>query len=73
MSDVATSVDSDLVTHLAAAAPPPPRGSGRPPVHVAIAPTLYAAFEVKLREEGLTKRAVVEQLIAGWVADGGPR
>jgi len=66
--EVAASVDSDAVTRLAATAPAPRSGQGRPPVHVAIDPGTYAAFAAKLAQVGLTKRQVVEQLIAGWVA-----
>jgi hypothetical protein len=66
--DTAASVDSDAVTRLAGSAPAPRSGQGRPPVHVAIDPELYAAFTAKLGQVGLSKRVVVEQLIAGWVA-----
>lgn len=67
--EVAASVNSGEVERLARSAPAPTAGQGRPPVHVAIDPELYRLFGDRLAAVGLTKRQVVEQLIAGWVAD----
>ncbi len=67
--DVAASVNSGEVERLARSAPAPTPGQGRPPVHVAIDGELYRLFGERLAAVGLTKRQVVEQLIAGWVAE----
>ncbi|RYZ31218.1 MAG: hypothetical protein EOP01_03855 [Propionibacteriaceae bacterium] len=62
--EVAASVDSDAIVRLVRSAE---RVGGRKPLNVAIAAEVHDLFDERCRLLGLSKREVVQQLIAGWV------
>jgi hypothetical protein len=62
--EVAASVDSDAIVRLVRSAEPV---RARKPLNAAIGAEVHDLFDERCKLLGLSKRAVLEQLMAGWV------